>query len=125
MTKSYWITEDRIKELNHRIENGKIEHCDVNISECGTYTELVLGIYTSCSYVNPLGGTNITKTLGPVILALAELLEATPGERGGLRDFDQLPCRVIRHHTTGYVIGIGHFLYDRFVIFEDMINALK
>lgn len=125
MTKPYWITEDQVKAKHHRIENGKIEHCDVNISECGTYTELVLGINTSCTYVNPLGGTNITKTLGPVILALAELLEVTPGEQGCLSDFDQLPCRVIRHHTTAYVIGIGHFLYDRFVLFEDMINALK
>lgn len=125
MTKPYWITEDRLKELNHNIENGRIDHCDVNISECGTYTELVLGINTSCTYVNPLGGTNITKTLGPVILALAELLEATPGERGCLSDFDQLPCRVIRQRGTERVIGIGHFLYDRFVFFEDMINALK
>lgn len=125
MTKSYWITEDRIKELNHRIENGRIENCDVNISECGTYTELVLGINTSCTYVNPLGSINITKALGPVILALAELLEVTPGERGCLSDFDQLPCRIIRQRDTNYVIGIGHFLYDRFVFFEDLINALR
>lgn len=125
MTKSYWITEDRLKELNHRIENGRIDRCDVNISECGTYTELVLGIYMNSAYGNPLDGVPTTKTLGPVILALAELLEATPGERGSLLDFEHLPCRVIRHHTTMKVIGIGHFLYDRFVIFEDMINALK
>lgn len=125
MTKSYWLTEDRLKELNHRIENGKIEHCDVNISECGTYTELVLGIKTTCTYVNPLGSVPVTRTLGPVILALAELLEATPGERGCLSDFNQLPCRIIRQRGTERVIGIGHFLYDRFVFFETMINALK
>lgn len=125
MTKPYWITEDQIKEKKHTIENGRIDHCDVNISECGTYTELVLGINMSCAYVSPLSSIPITKTLGPVILALAELLEVTPGERGCLSDFDQLPCRIIRQRGTERVIGIGHFLYDRFVIFEDMINALR
>lgn len=125
MTKTYWITEEKIKEKHHIIENGRIDRCDVNISEDGQHTELVLGIYMNSAYGNPLNGVPTTKTLGPVILALAELLEATPGERGCLSDFEHLPCRVIRHHTTGAVIGIGHFLYDRFVIFEDMINALK
>ena len=125
MTKPYWITEDRIKELNHNIENGRIDHCDVNISEDGQHTELVLGIYMSSAYGNPLDGVPVTKTLGPVILALAELLEATPGERGCLSDFVHLHCRVIRQRGTERVIGIGHFLYDRFVLFEDMINALK
>ena len=125
MTKTYWITEEKIKEKHHIIENGRIDRCDVNISEDGQHTELVLGIYMNSAYGNPLDGVPTTKTLGPVILALAELLEATPGERGCLSDFEHLPCRVIRHHTTMKVIGIGHFLYDRFVIFEDMINALK
>lgn len=125
MTKSYWITEDRIKELNHDIENGRLDRCDVNISEDGTHTELVLGIYMNHGYDNPLEGVTTTETLGPVILALAELLEATPGERGSLLDFEHLPCRVIRHRATRAVIGIGHFLYDRFVLFTDMINALR
>lgn len=126
MTKPYWITEEQIKSRRHTIVNGRIERFDVNISDDGTSTELAICIHMNDAYGNPLADVPLTKTLGPVILALAELLGACePGERGYLSDFEKLPCRVIRHHTTMEVIGIGHFLYDRFVLFEDMISALK
>lgn len=125
MTKPYWSTLDNIKQAKDYIStaNGRIDYIGVEVSSKSRCAELGLTVRTDKSYYSPLPHKDVTVQLGQIFVILAEILDIAGDERCSLIDFDQVPCRLVLQEQEP--IGIGHFMYDRFVLFDTLLSLTK
>lgn len=113
-------TEQQIKDLGYSIENNIIEKVNVNtIAHFGNITSFE--IY--CKNVVPYSGYNNISNLGYIIQAFIELMDLS--EEDGLRldKITNVPCRIVCKGDGGWgstVVGIGHFMKDKFVLSRDL-----
>lgn len=102
------------------IENNIIERVDVDtIAHFGNLTSFE--IY--CPNVVPYSSRNNTSNLGEVIRAFIELMRLEEEDGIRLSQIKNIPCRLVFDGENAWgskVIGIGHFMQDRFVLIDDL-----
>ena len=102
------------------IENNIIERVDVDtIAHFGNLTSFE--IY--CPNVVPYSSRNNTANLGEVIRAFIELMKLEEEDGIRLSQIKNVPCRLVFDGEDAWgskVIGIGHFMQDRFVLIDDL-----
>ena len=111
---------------DNKIENNVVESVKVDtIAHYGNITSFEI----RCRNIIPYSGRNNINNLGHVIRAFIELmgLEREDGIR--LDEIKDIPCRLIFDCEKGEgawgssAIGIGHFMNDKFVLFDDLAKV--
>ena len=103
------------------IENNIIERVDIKtIAHFGNCTCLEI----LCANIVPYSARNNTKNLGALIKALIEFLDIAEEDGVYLSKIKNIPIRLVfegtrEGHFGEKAIGIGDFLKDRFVLFDD------
>ena len=115
--------EDDIRHLGLGIQNNIIEKIDVNtIAHFGNVTCLEVW----CTNICPMATYNNTHNLGFIIKSLIELLEIEQEDGLRLSAIKNIPCRLVFNDDKcswgSKCIGIGHFMYDKFVLIEDLVK---
>lgn len=108
-------TEQDILGTGYTIENNIIEGCSIRV--IGHFGNLVsFDVY--CKNVCIYSGYNNTENLGIIIKAFIEMFGLESDSGYDLKDFHDIPCRVIFEHGNK-AVGFGHFMNDKFVLSED------
>lgn len=110
-----------IKAKGYGVENNMIRYVDVNIiGHFGNIPCLTI----ACDCICPYGTRNDLASIGFLIQALVEFFEV--GEEDGvmLSSLRNIPCRLAfegngEYHFGERAIGIGHFMKDKFILFDD------
>lgn len=115
-------TEEELRKSAHLIVNGYVEYMDLAlIPDC--QHELAVELHLKCGptqYASPLSGVLLTRSCGLVIRALLGTLGIDAQDAARLSDVRGEPCRIVRDQNT--VIGIGHFMEDKFILFDELIK---
>lgn len=114
------ITEERIKSDGHRLQNDIIRGAGITMSS-HFYGVVSLKMWTTCCCL--FHDYNNTRSLGYIIHAIAELLDLK--EEDSAFDFfsiKDVPIRIIHDGAFSKVIGFGHFMENKFVYTEDLMN---
>lgn len=113
-------------EISDEIFNGYIEELTVGIvGHFGSCVVVSMPVIykDGAFYCNTLSGYGLTRDCGYVIKALYELFDLIEDDLGTLDKFKNLPCRVVVDGDI--VIGVGHFMKDKFLLFDDILQKLK
>lgn len=113
-------------EISYKISNGYIDELTVGIvGHFGSCVVLSMPIVydNGAMFCNTLSGYNFTRDCGFVIQALYKLFDLIEDDLVTLDKFKNLPCRVVVGGDR--VIGVGHFMKDKFIMFDDMVNVLN
>ena len=114
--------ENEINELGHCTRNNIIEHVDIDvIAHFGNC--VCFEIY--CQNIVPFSHYNNTKSIGYLIKAFTELFDLSREDGIRISEFKNIPCRLVFEHDGGWgdkAIGIGHFIKNKFVLFEDFVK---
>lgn len=113
-------------EIPAETSNGYIEKLTVGIvGHFGSCVVVSMPVIYNDGvlYCNTLSGYGLTRDCGYVIRALYELFDLIEDDLVTLDKFKNLPCRVVVGGDR--VIGVGHFMKDKFLLFDDMMQELK
>ena len=108
---------------HYTVVNNVILGVDVNI--IGHYNNCIT-INVNCKRTSFLGSYGITTNVGYVIRAIVELLDLTEDDGIKLSDIRNIPIRLIYDRPDiydGRCVGMGHFMDNRFVLFEDLVKC--
>ena len=112
---------NHIKSLGYGIENNIIKSIDINIiAHFGNIPCLTI----MCKDICPYGTYNDIARLGFLLKALVEFFEIEEEDGIMLSKIKDIPCRLIfpengDNHWGERAVGIGHFMKDKFILFED------
>ena len=120
--KDMLFTEQMIKDSGYIIENNIIEKVDVNII-AHFNNEVCFEIY--CKNIVPYSNRANTKGLGTIIKTIVKLFGIENEDGIRMSQIKNIPCRLIfeDNNTNNFgckAIGIGHFMNDRFILFDDL-----
>ena len=110
-----------IKSLGYGIENNIINSIDVNIiAHFGNIPCLTI----KCKNICPYGTYNDIARLGYLLKAIVEFFEVSREDGVMLSDLKNIPCRLVftgngESHWGEKAVGIGHYMKDKFILFED------
>lgn len=113
-----------IKAMGHGVENNIIERIDVNIiAHFGNIPCLTI----ICKDITPYGYFNDIGRLGYLLKALVEFFGVDREDGVWLSDLKNIPCRLVFEgdgdtHWQEKAIGIGHYMKDKFILFEDFVK---
>ena len=111
-----------IKAMGHGVANNIIERIDVNIiAHFGNIPCLTI----LCENIVPYGHYNDIVRLGFLLKALVEFFGVDREDGVWLSSLKNIPCRLVFEgegdtHWGEKAIGIGHFMKDKFILFEDL-----
>ena len=115
-------TKEELESKGYGIENNVIKYVDVNVvAHFGN--AICFEIY--CDNIVPLSGYYNTNNLGYMIKAFVELLGADREDGVRLSELKNIPCRLVFENKNPWgnkAIGIGHFMKDKFVLFDDFVK---
>ena len=115
-------TKEELESKGYGIENNMINYVDINIvAHFGN--AVCFEIY--CNNIVPLSGYYNTNNLGHMIKAFIELFGVDREDGVRLSELTHIPCRLVfkNKNTWGSrAIGIGHFMKDKFVLFDDFVK---
>lgn len=60
--------------------------------------------------------------MGDVLKCIFECLELSEDNGKRLSDVKNVPVRIIYTSSFGKVVGFGHFMKDKFLLAEDVVN---
>ena len=102
----------------YTIENAMLESIDIDvIKRFGGIT--TLNMITNCCVI--FGGHNMDVILSEVIKYIVDTLNLNKNESISITDIKNVPIRIVSHGLGSKVVGFGDFLFDRFVLVEDVI----
>lgn len=113
-------------EIHDKIYNGVIEELTLGvIGHFGACVVISMPVrFGSSTYCDALSNFCLTRSCGHVIKALYELFDLVEDGMVTLAEFKECPCRVVVDPHKNRVIGVGHFMEDKFLLFQDMLNTL-
>lgn len=112
---------DNINELGYGVENNIINSIDINIiAHFGNIPCLTI----MCENIVPYGTHNDIARLGHLLKAFVELFGVENEDGIMLSKLKNIPCRIVfegngNSHWGEKAVGIGHYMKDKFVLFED------
>ena len=113
--KDITYTCNDVVRTGYTIENNIIVGCSIRV--IGHFGNIVsLNVY--CKNVCIYSGYNNTENLGIIIKAFIELFELESDDGYDLKNFHDIPCRVI-FENRNKAVGFGHFMNDKFVLVDD------
>ena len=110
-----------IKALGYGVENNIIEKVDVKIiAHFGNIPCLMI----MCENITPYGLYNDIARLGFLLKAIVEFFEVDKEDGVWLSSLKNIPCRLVfegdgDNHFGEKAVGIGHYMKDKFILFED------
>jgi hypothetical protein len=110
-----------IEKKGYGIENNIIKEIDINIiAHFGNIPCLTI----MCENIMPYGHYNDIARLGFLLKAIVEFFEVYREDGVMLSKLKNIPCRLVfeengKNHWGEKVVGIGHYMKDKFILFED------
>ena len=114
-----YCTLSELYKMGLRTENSMIERIDINL--IGHFGNIVT-VELIGRHARILRDWNATKCLGVVLQCLWDLFELTKEDGKMLSEVVNVPCRIVFDNKTNLVVGIGHFMEDKFIMFDDLFN---
>lgn len=120
--KDMLLTEQMIRDSGYKIDNNIIEKVDINIT-AHFNNEVCFEIY--CKDIVPYSDRNNTKNIGAIIKTIVKLFGIEDENSMRMSQIKDIPCRLVFEDncTNNFgckAIGIGHFMEDRFILFDDL-----
>ena len=116
-----------IKALGYGVENNIIEKIDINIiAHFGNIPCLTI----VCENIVPYGYYNDIARVGFLLKAIVEFFGVAREDGIWLSSLKNIPCRLIfegdgDNHFGEKAVGIGHYVKDKFILFEDFGKLAK
>lgn len=110
-----------IEEKGYGVENNIIKGIDVNIiAHFGNIPCLTI----MCENIMPYGHYNDISRLGYLLKAIVEFFGVEREDGIVLSELKNIPCRIVferngKSHWGEKAVGIGHYMKDKFILFED------
>lgn len=110
-----------IEKKGYGVENNIIKEIDINIiAHFGNIPCLTL----MCENIVPYGHYNDIHRLGYLLKAIVEFFNLEREDGIMLSKLRNIPCRIVfdgngKNHWGEKAIGIGHYMKDKFILFED------
>ena len=119
--KDILVTEEKIKSDGHRLSNDMIRGAEVTVSS-HYYGVVSMKMWVTCCCL--IHDYNNTNRLGYIIHAIAELLDLKKEDDSAFDFFKikDIPVRIIHDGAFSKVLGFGHFMENKFVYTEDLMN---
>lgn len=116
-------TQTQLEIEGFHVENNMVTSVDLNvIAHFGNITCLEM-FFTNCALFSD---RNIGGLLPDVLKAIIEVLEIENEDGLRISKIKNIPCRIV---TTGEgfgkVVGFGHFMKQRFVLADDLIEIAR
>lgn len=116
-----YITLSEAQKLNYVVQNALIAEIDLNlIGHFGDIVTLEIRLSDGRVFFNRY---NATARIGVVLQCLYDLLELSDEDGRRLSNVRNIPCRILC--SPDGVIGIGHFIDDRFVCEDDFFQCCE
>lgn len=116
------IVKKQSELKNLYIENNMLKKIDVNVvGHFGNITTLEMQFTNCCLF----SGYNLGSLLPFVLKVIVESLELSEDNGIRLSDIKEIPIRIVSSSSYGRVIGFGHFMKDRFLFVDDIIQLAK
>lgn len=116
-------TQKELLEKNFSIENNILKSIEINlIAHFGNIATLEMFFEDCCLFSN----YNLGTTIPFILKSIIEILDLS--EEDGLRisKIKNVPVRIVlQGNGLGRIVGFGHFMKDRFVLAEDLIEISK
>ena len=114
------LTLNQLTSKGYSTQNNMITRVDVDtIAHFGNVNCLEI----ECEHITPYHSFNNTRNLGYLIRALVVLFEQEREDGVRLSEIKNVPCRLVFNTSTvafgSRAIGIGHYMKDKFILFED------
>ncbi len=112
---------DEIEKKGYGVENNIIEEIDIKIiGHFGNIPCLTI----MCRNICPYGHYNDIARLGFLLKAIVEFFGVDKEDGVNLSKLKDIPCRIVfngngKSHWGEKAVGIGHYMKDKFVLFED------
>ena len=122
--KTYKDIVKKEKELEkYYIENNMLTSLDINvIAHFGNIITLEMWFKNCCLFSN----YNLGPLVSDVLKTIVEILDLSKEDGLRLENIKEIPVRIVLEGgSMGKVVGFGHFMKDRFVLAEDIINMAK
>lgn len=120
--KTYKDIQKSQKELNGKyIENNILKSLDVSLNAHFGNTVTCEMMFTNCCLFSQY---NLGELVADVLKAIVECLELSE-EYLRISSIKNIPVRIVCDNMFGKVIGFGHFMKDRFVLTDDVIEMAK
>ena len=116
-----------IKSLGYGVENNIIEKIDINIiAHFGNIPCLTI----VCENIVPYGYYNDIARVGFLLKAIVEFFGIDREDGVWLSSLKNIPCRLVfegdgDNHFGEKAVGIGHYMKDKFILFEDFAKLAK
>lgn len=126
MNNKKYYTKNEIEQMGHGIENNMIERVDINIiAHFGNVPCFTI----MCKNIVPYGLYNDTQRLGFLLKWFVEFFGCDREDGRMLSDIKNIPCRLVfegngETHLGEKAVGIGHYMSDKFVLFEEINEAI-
>lgn len=110
-----------IEKKGYGVENNIIEKIDIKIiAHFGNIPCLTM----ICENVIPYGFYNDIHRLGYLLKAIVEFFGLEREDGIMLSELKNIPCRIVfdgngKNHWGDKATGIGHYMKDKFILFED------
>lgn len=113
-----------IEAIGYGVENNIIKEIDINIIAHFGNTPCLTII---CEKIIPYGHYNDISRLGYLLKAIVEFFEVAKEDGVVLSELKNIPCRIVfegngNNHWGEKAVGIGHFMKDKFILFDDFSN---
>lgn len=99
-------------------QNSMINKIDISL--IGHFGNVVT-VEVKTIHGNLFGQWTATCCVGKVLQVLYDLLDLTDENRRSLSSVYKVPCRILRDYG-GRIVGLGHFMEDKFVIEEELFK---
>ncbi len=116
-------TKREIESKGYFVENNMITSIDLAVvAHFGNITCLEM-FFTNCALFS---GYNIGALLPDVLKAIVEVLEIENEDGLRISKIKNVPCRIVTTgNGFGKVVGFGHFMKDKFVLADELIEMAK
>jgi hypothetical protein len=116
-----------IEKKGYGVENNIIKEIDINIiAHFGNIPCLTI----MCENIMPYGHYNDIHRLGYLLKAIVEFFGVDREDGIMLSRLKNIPCRIVfdgndKNHWGDKAVGIGHYMRDKFILFEDFNKLAK
>lgn len=121
--KTYEDIQKSSKDLNDKhIENNRLKSLDISvIAHFGNIVTCEMEFENCCLF----GTYNLGCLIPDVLKAIIECLDLSEEDGLKISKIRNVPVRIVCDERFGRVIGFGHFMKDRFLLAEDLIEMAK